>query len=298
MRRTLQSLKRTPYQTVAALLVLYFTLFLIGILIISVTFLYGLLKYVEAQPQVTVYFKSDTKESEILQIQQELEASKKVSSTEYISKEKAYEIYKELTKDNPLLLEMSSKEILPASLEIYATDPTYLEEIADSLRERKGVDEVQFQKIIVDRLLTLTNAVRNATLVLCAFLILMATIVVIATTSFKIALRKEEIEILQLLGASNFFITKPYLKEGLVMGFLASLLSTFSLIGLILFVNPLLQGYLRGIPSINYTFFGTVTLQIWPFNVLFFALAFAITVVFGIGIGLFANMLASRRYLS
>jgi cell division transport system permease protein len=298
MRRTLQSLKRTPYQTAAALLVLYFTLFLIGILIISVTFLYGLLKYVEAQPQVTVYFKSDTKESEILQIQQELEASKKVSSTEYISKEKAYEIYKELTKDNPLLLEMSSKEILPASLEIYATDPTYLEEIADSLRERKGVDEVQFQKIIVDRLLTLTNAVRNATLVLCAFLILMATIVVIATTSFKIALRKVEIEILQLLGASNFFITKPYLKEGLVMGFLASLLSTFSLIGLILFVNPLLQGYLRGIPSINYTFFGTVTLQIWPFNVLFFALVFAITAVFGIGIGLFANMLASRRYLS
>jgi cell division transport system permease protein len=298
MRRTLQSLKRTPYQTAAALLVLYFTLFLIGILIISVTFLYGLLKYVEAQPQVTVYFKSDTKESEILQIQQELEASKKVSSTEYISKEKAYEIYKELTKDNPLLLEMSSKEILPASLEIYATDPTYLEEIADSLRERKGVDEVQFQKIIVDRLLTLTNAVRNATLVLCAFLIFMATIVVIATTSFKIALRKEEIEILQLLGASNFFITKPYLKEGLVMGFLASLLSTFSLIGLILFVNPLLQGYLRGIPSINYTFFGTVTLQIWPFNVLFFALVFAITAVFGIGIGLFANMLASRRYLS
>ncbi len=298
MSRTLQSLKRTPYQTAAALLVLYFTLFLIGILMISMTFLYGLLKYVEGQPQVTVYFQVDTQESEILQIQQELEGSEKVSSTEYISKEKAYEIYKELTKDNTLLLEMTSKEILPASLEIYATDPEYLVEIADSLRERQGVDEVQFQEIIVDRLLTLTNAVRNATLILCAFLILMATIVIIATTSFKIALRKEEIEILQLLGASNFFITKPYLKEGFVMGFFASLLSTFSLIGLILFVNPLLQGYLRGIPAINYTFFDAVTLQIWPFNVLFFALAFAITAIFGIGIGLFANMLASRRYLS
>lgn len=298
MSRTLQSLKRTPYQTAAALLVLYFTLFLIGILMISMTFLYGLLKYVEGQPQVTVYFQVDMEESEIVKIQQELEASEKVSSTEYISKEKAYEIYKELTKDNTLLLEMTSKEILPASLEIYATDPEYLVEIADSLRERQGVDEVQFQEIIVDRLLTLTNAVRNATLVLCAFLILMATIVIIATTSFKIALRKEEIEILQLLGASNFFITKPYLKEGFVMGFFASLLSTFSLIGLILFVNPLLQGYLRGIPAINYTFFDAVTLQIWPFNVLFFALAFAITAIFGIGIGLFANMLASRRYLS
>lgn len=298
MSRTLQSLKRTPYQTAAALLVLYFTLFLIGILMISMTFLYGLLKYVEGQPQVTVYFQVETEEPEILKIQQELEGSEKVSRTEYISKEKAYEIYKELTKDNTLLLEMTSKEILPASLEIYATDPQYLVEIADSLRERQGVDEVQFQEIIVDRLLTLTNAVRNATLILCAFLILMATIVIIATTSFKIALRKEEIEILQLLGASNFFITKPYLKEGFVMGFFASLLSTFSLIGLILFVNPLLQGYLRGIPAINYTFFDAVTLQIWPFNVLFFALAFAITALFGIGIGLFANMLASRRYLS
>ena len=191
----MNSFKRTPYQTFAALLVLYFTLFLLGTIFVAMSFLYGLLSYVETRPQVTVYFQSEATEAEIFAVRDELKGSGKVASVKYISKQEAFDIYKDLTKDNPMLLEMTSESILPASLEIFATKPQYLPEIAKFLENKEGVDEVQFQKIIVDQLLALTRAVRNTTLALCIFLFTMATVVIVATSSFKIALRKDEIEI-------------------------------------------------------------------------------------------------------
>ena len=244
--------KRTPYQTFAALLVLFFSLFLIAIIINSVSFMYGLLNYVETRPQVTVYFQNTANESQIFALRDDLMKSGKVASIKYISKQEAFKIYKDLTKDNPLLIEMTSASILPASLEIYAKEPAYLPQIADYLKGKPAVDEVQFQKIIVDRLLSLTTAVKFATLVMVSFLVLMATIVIVATTSFKIALRKDEIEILQLLGASRFYIIKPFLSEGFMIGLISAVLASLTLGGLSLVLAGPLSEYLRGIPPFSY----------------------------------------------
>lgn len=291
------SFKRTPYQTFAALLVLFFSLFLISVIINSVSFMYGLLNYVETRPQVTVYFQNTANESQIFALRDDLMKSGKVASIKYISKQEAFKIYKDLTKDNPLLIEMTSASILPASLEIYAKEPGYLPQIADYLKGKPGVDEVQFQKIIVDRLLNLSTAVKTATLVMVSFLVLMATIVIVATTSFKIALRKDEIEILQLLGASRFYIVKPFLSEGFMIGLISAVLACLVLGGVALAVNGPMQGYLRGIPAIQVHPAG-IGLTVWPFNPVFFGITFVITAVFGVTIGLIANLLASRKYLT
>ena len=289
--------KRTPYQTFAALLVLFFSLFLIAIIINSVSFMYGLLNYVETRPQVTVYFQNTANESQIFALRDDLMKSGKVASIKYISKQEAFKIYKDLTKDNPLLIEMTSASILPASLEIYAKEPAYLPQIADYLKGKPAVDEVQFQKIIVDRLLSLTTAVKFATLVMVSFLVLMATIVIVATTSFKIALRKDEIEILQLLGASRFYIIKPFLSEGFMIGLISAVLACLVLGGVSFALGGPLSAYLRGIPAIQLHLpIGALT--VWPFNPVFFAITFGITAAFGITIGLIANLLASRKYLS
>lgn len=294
----LASMKRSPYQTLAALLVLYFSLFMIAATLTSVSFLYGLLGYIETRPQVTVYFQSATTEDEIAALREELENSGRTSHVKYISKQEAFNIYKEITKDNPMLLEMTNASILPASLEIYAKKPEYLPEIAAQLENRPGVDEVQFQKVIVDRLLNLTNAVKDATFVLVAFLIIMAVVVIIATTSFKIALRKDEIEILQLLGASGMYIIKPYLKEGFFLGLVSSILAFATLIGTFVFALPFFSGYLKGISALDITPFNIATLRVWPANPVFLGVVFTITTTFGIIIGIFSNLMAARRYLT
>jgi len=297
MREIFTSIRRTPYQSLAAFMVLFFTLFLSTSLLIVLSFLYGFLGYVETRPQVTVYFQQKTSEGDIFKTRDQLQASGKVSTVNYISKEKAFAIYKELNKDNPLLLEMVSPTILPASLEIFAKKPYYLPEIAEFIKKQPGVDEVHFQKDIFDRLFTLTTILRRTTFFLFTFLLVMAIVVLSTTTLFKIALKKDEIELLRLLGASNFYIKKPFLNEGLFFGLAASTISFAVILGVLMYFHPFLSGYLKGVPSLS-LLFGSYSLTVWPLNPVFLGLTFVLASVFGMGIAFIASYTATEKYLS
>src|SRR3989339_601162 len=194
MREIISSIKRTPYQSLTAFLVLLLTLFLSLILFVSLSFINSGLSYLETRPQVTIYFQTKTPENDIFKVRDELSASGKVSSIKYISQKEAFNIYKDMNKDNPLLLEMVTSDILPPSLEVYAKKPSFLPEIAEFLNKQNGVDEVQYQK--------------------------------------------DDIELLQLIGASKKYIRAPYIKEGLFLGNLAATISFVTLMGIILFISP------------------------------------------------------------
>lgn len=296
MKEVFSSLRRTPYQTFSGFLVLFFTLFLSLVLFVSLSFLHGTLSYLETRPQVTAYFQTKTPENDIFKVRDELNASGKVLSIRYISQKEAFDIYRQMNKDNPLLLEMVSSDILPPSLEIYAKKPVFLPEIAEYLKKSGGIDEVQFQKDIVDRLLTLTNTVRQGSIVFFLYLFIMSVVVLTTTTLFKIALKKEEIELLRLIGASNFYIRRPYIMEGLVMAGIASTFSFLIMIGLILYASPFLGTYLKGITSleVNMIFFD---FTVWPLNPLFFAATYLLVLFFGMTITVISSYLATNKYL-
>src|SRR3989339_576185 len=192
MREIISSIKRTPYQSLTAFLVLLLTLFLSLILFVSLSFINSGLSYLETRPQVTIYFQTKTPENNIFKVRDELSASGKVSSIKYISQKEAFNIYKDMNKDNPLLLEMVTSHILPPSLEVYAKKPSFLPEIAEFLNKQNGVDEVQYQKDVIDRLLTLTGILRKGSFVFFAYLLFMSIVVLTTTFLFKIALKKDE----------------------------------------------------------------------------------------------------------
>jgi cell division transport system permease protein len=296
MNEVFTSIRRTPYQSLATFSILFFTLFLTLIILFSVTFLYGLLGYIETRPQVTVYFKTQTNEGDIFKIRDELTNSGKVLNIKYISKSDAFKIYKELNKDNPLLLEMVSADILPPSLEIYAKRPELLPEIADYLKNKPGVDEVDFQKVIIERLITLTNIVRKSSLLFFFFLIFNAVITLLTLGHFKTALKKEEIELLRFLGASKMYIKKPFLMEGLLFGLVTSTIVFLIFIVAVLYLNPFLVSYMRGLDNLylNLNFY---QLQVWPLNPLFLSLIFTIIALFGILISTITTFFATNKYI-
>ncbi|MCS6956656.1 MAG: permease-like cell division protein FtsX [Patescibacteria group bacterium] len=296
MKEIFKSIKRTPYQSLAGFLVLFFSLFLSLIILFSLSFVNGLLNYLETRPQVTVYFQSKTPENQIFKIRDELSQSGKTLSIKYISQKEAFEIYKNLNKDNPLLLEMVSSDILPPSLEIFAKKPSFLPEIVEYLKKQPDIDEVQFQKDIVDKLLTFTNALRKISFIFFGYLILMSIVVLTTTISFKIALKKDEIELLRLLGATNSYIRKPFLKESLFMGFIASIFSFFVLIFLLFYINPFLNYYLAGIFQISLDF-NFLKVVVWPFNFIFFGILFLFVLIFGCLISFLSSYLATNKYL-
>lgn len=296
MREIWTSIRRTPYQSFSAFLILFFTLFLTLILFVSLTFLYGTLNYLETKPQVTVYFQNKTPENQIFKVRDELMTSGKVLSIKYISKNEAFKIYKQLNKDNPLLLEMVSSDILPPSLEIYAKKPIYLPEIAEYLKKQGDIDEVQYEKDIIDKLLVLTNTIRMSALIFFSYLIIMSVVVLATMILFKIALKESEIVLLKLIGASNFYIRKPYVLESLFLGLTASILSfgIFSLI--VLYFSPFLQSYLKGIATLSVDVFN-YKMIIWPLNYIFFTIVFVSISFFGAVISTVASYIATNKYL-
>lgn len=297
MKQLLISLRRTPYQSLAVFSSLFLTLFLSLLLIFCLNFLYGLLGYVESRPQVTIYFQSEASEGSILQVKSELEKSGKVETVKYMSKNDAYILYKELNKDNPLLLEMVTPDILPASLEIFAKKPSYLPEIANYLNTVTGKDEVNYQKNVVDKLLSLTSILRTMSLTFFIFLMGTTSIILITITHFKIALKKEEIELLRLMGASAGYVRKPFMNQSLFLGFISSTV-VYSLFGVILFfLYPSMQGYLRGIQSLIVDI-GPYQLTIWPISYMYAVGLYILLTTFGMGIAGFATYFATHKYLT
>lgn len=290
------SIRRTPYQSFSAFLILFFTFFLTLILFVSLAFLYGTLNYLETKPQVTVYFQKKTPENNIFKVRDELMSSGKVLNIKYISKNDAYNIYKQLNKDNPLLLDMVSADILPPSLEVYAKKPIFLPEIAEYLKKQGEIDEVQYEKDIIDRLLVLTNTIRMSALVFFSYLILMSIVVLTTMILFKIALKEKEIVLLKIIGATNSYIRKPYVSESLFLGMIASTLSfaIFSLI--VLYFSPFLQSYFKGIATLSIELFN-FKLIIWPLNYIFFAIVFIALSFFGAIISSVSSYIATNKYL-
>ena len=296
MKDVMTSIKRTPYQSITAFMVLFLTLFLSLIIFVSLGFLNGILGYMETRPQVTVYFQTKTPENDIFKIRDELANSDKVFSIKYISQKEAYDIYRDLNKDNPLLLEMVTSDILPSSLEIYAKKPIFLPEIAEFLKKQGGVDEVQFQKDIVDKLLSLTGILRKGGLIFFLYLLFMSVIVLTTTTLFKIALKKDEIELLRLIGANNSYIRRPYIKEGIFLGTTASVISFLIVLGTFMYAQPFMNSYLSGINklSLSMPYF---EFQVWPLNPIFFAVMFLFSFTFAIIVTISSSLLATQKYL-
>jgi len=297
MNDLFKSIKRTPYQSLASFLILFFSLFLSLFFFNLTSFFYGILSYVEAKPQVTVYFQTQTSEDDIFKIRDAIIKSEKVATVKYISKEEALKIYQELNKNNPLLLEMVSADILPASLEINAKKPEYLSEIAEYLKKTSGVDEVEFQKNIVDRLMTVTTILRKTSTFILVFLILVSFMVLMTTTAFKIAFKKDEIELLRLLGASALDVKKPFLFEGAFFGFSGGTFAWIVFYIAYLYFQPFLKSYLYGISRLPFFQFAPYNLYIWPPSWLYFALIYILTASFGILIGLIGNYLSTSKYI-
>lgn len=297
MKDVFTSLRRTPYQSLAMFFSLFLTLFLSLLLMFCLTFLYGLLGYVESRPQVTIYFQNDASEGSILKVKGELEQSGKVESVKYVSKNEAYALYKSLNKDNPLLLEMVSAEILPASLEIFAKRPAYLPEIASFLEKAPGKDEVNYQKNVVEKLLTLTSVVRTGSLAFFGFLMFTTTIILITITHFKVALRKDEIELERLMGATAGYVRKPFMREALFLGFMSSTIVFTLFAGIIYLSFPFIQSYLRGVQNL-FIEIADFKLSVWPFSIEYVTLLYGALTLFGVLIAAFATLFATKKYIA
>jgi cell division transport system permease protein len=279
-----QHLHRSPYQALAAIGVMTLTFFVAAIFIFIASGSQAILNWFETRPQVTGFFKDEVTMTQIEALKERLNQTNKIADIKYVSKEEALAIYREQNKDDPLLLEMVTANILPASLEVATTDLTSLGEVAKILKEAPEIDEVIFQEDVVTSLSEWTSAIRKIGLGLIIALSVFALSIILVIIGMKIALRRDEIEILRLVGASSGYVRWPFLLEGMFYGVVGAIVAWLMAVILLLYSTPFLVSFLAGIPLL-------------PVPPLFLALVLFVLILGGLAIGTLGSLIALKRYL-
>ncbi len=286
-------IRRSPYQAMAAVLTMFLTFLVVGVFFLATVASLTIISYFESKPQLTVFFVQNAGEKEATALKETLDATGKVASTTFISKDEALATYKEQNKNDPLLLEMVTADILPASLEVSAKDPTFLADLDKVIVGATGVDEVIYQSDVVDSLLSWTNAIRLIGGILGGLLILDSLLIIGTVIAMKIALKRDEIEILTLVGASPWTIRAPFIVEGGIYGTIGAFFASLLVTMLLLWQRYTIVTFLGNIPSIQ-TVLGSATSMVFIVSCLSFIIA---NMVVGFIIGSLGSVIALARYL-
>jgi len=284
LQDTWTNIRRSPYQSLAAVGVMVLTFFVTTVVILLAAGSQTVLRYFETRPQVTAFFKDEADLEQTEQLEKKLLATGKVKEVNYVSKERALAIYREQNKNDPLLLEMVTADILPASLEVATTDLVYLEEIARFLQAEAVVEEVIFHQDIVETLKSLTGSLRKIGLGLIGFFGLVSTLIVLVIISLKVAAKKAEIKVLHLIGAARAYIQVPFILEGVFYGLAGAVVGWGLVYLLLLYSTPLLVEFFVGVAFL-------------PISALFMLSLLAGEMLAGLLIGGLGGLLAVKRYL-
>lgn len=238
---TWHHLRRFPYHTLATTLVMTINIFTLSCFLIASIGFNRVINFFETKPEITIFLKDGLDKPTIDSAQREIAAVSGVKEIRYISKEKALENYREQNKNKPLLLEMVTANILPASFEVTAQDQSVLSQVVQNFSVKKDlVDEIIYPEDVIKPLLQITNTTRVAGIVLIAYLTITTVLLVVGTIGQKITANKDEIKVSRLLGASSWYITSPFIFEGLIYGLLTGVLGwSLALIIFLYFKNQL-----------------------------------------------------------
>lgn len=283
--RTWKNLRRSPYQSMAAIIIMIVTFFITSIFILSAVLSQRAITHLEKQPKLLIFFEPNiTSITQISDVEEKLKSTGYVNEIKFVTKEEANAIYQELNKNDPLLLELVTPEILPASIEIELTDSRFLSQVVEVVKDDKRIFDIASPEEVVNNLVSITQAIRVFGGALILVLVLESILVIIMITAMRIAIRREEIQILGLIGASPWYIKKPFLLEGAIYGFIGSVISIVIVYAILFSATPSLTRYFAGVPILP--------LPLWQLG----AIA-AGQILIGTGIGTMGSFLAVLRYL-
>lgn len=296
-KTAVDAIKRSPFQAISAIFVLSLTFFVATTVAILVYASNKSLSYFETRPQIISFLKSDTTGEATSALQNKLSQDIRIKDVKYVPKEEALEIYKKATEDNPLLAELVSPSIFPASLEFSVTDLKLAEAVINEVKSEAIVEQVGFTANIggekslgdvVSRLKTVSSYVRIGGIVFVGALGITSFLVLLTIISMRMTSRKAEIEILSLIGATPSFIRSPIIIEGVIYSLIGVITGwTLSFI-LWLYVAPNILSYFGQIPVLP-----KEPLQFF----LLFALILGTELVTGFIIALTGSLIAVKRSL-
>jgi len=250
LREALRGLRRSSAPALAALLTVLLTALVLGVFIPIVQATTGTANEVRSRVVVDVYVSESATEQETAELRRSLMSTPNVESVEFISKDEALSRAEE---KNPRAFregaELLGSNPLPASFRVTPEDPDHIQQVVDELVPNgkprlAAIDEVRNREEETDKILSATGLVKGLTAGLAALLVLASIALVANTIRLSVFARRREVEVMKLVGATNWFIRWPFVIEGVIVGFFGGLLAVLLLtVAKETFIDPLSEDF-------------------------------------------------------
>ncbi|MRR55117.1 MAG: ABC transporter permease [Deltaproteobacteria bacterium] len=239
--------------------------------------------------QVTAYFEQSLSTSDLVSLKTKIRALEGTADIHYVSQEEALQKFYDRLKGQEALLDGVSPDVLPASLEIQLKkahrDSESISLYVERLKKIPLINEVQYGEEWVQRFSHFMDLIRFAGLLVAGFIVLAVVFIVANTIKLTIYARKDELELMGLVGATRLFIKIPFLIEGVVQGVIGAALAILFLLGV----------YLAFLQNADF-FFSFNTMEA---GLLFLPLNYLVALVSaGAALGFLGSLASLKRFIS
>ena len=283
---------RNGWLNLATISVIILALFIMSTLAVINQLTNKILIDLQEKMDVSVYFKSEVVEFDVQRIKNDLENLSQVKLVEYVSKEQAWENFRKKHQENPIISE-SIMELeanpLYATLNIKAHQPEDYPGIVNFLEQDKYrllINKINYRenKEQINRLSDISRAVHRGGISLTLIFSLIAIIITFNAIRLTMYSHRQEIEIMRLVGAKDWYIRWPFIVEGIFLGIISGFICFFLLYLGIIFVSPKISDVVSDINLFD--FFKSNILTI-----------ISLQIAAGIFLGTISSLIAIRKYL-
>jgi len=290
-------IRRAPYQALSAVLIMTITFFVATVLALLAYGTNSTLKYYETSPKIITFLKNEASQEEISQLQRELQGDSRIKDVEYVTKEQALEIFKKASSDRPLVTELVSPKIFPASLEFSVVDLKFAQEVINEIKVKSMVDRVSFTAslgdsknidLVIERLKNISNYVRIGGTIILSFLITSSLLILLVILGMRVSSRRDEIDILQLIGATPGFVRVPFIFEGVFYAITGAFIGWLLGSLIIIYSMPSIRSYFQEVPFLP--------VNLSELGILMGAV-FGLELLLALILGFLGSFVAIKRYL-
>lgn len=297
VRYGINNFSRNTWLTIAATAIMTVTLLIILTTVTARLVLGDTVADIRKKVDMSIYLESDTEQAQVNDVIDELRQLESVETITYVTPDQARSEYAEANKKNPKILQALNESIaaFPGALRINIKDINDTTELQNFVKTNetlaKYIDESRepsFSGPLREAIQNIGRTISFAEklgLVLAAIFVVLSSLIVFNTIRMAIFSRKEEIQMMKLIGADKSFIRGPFVVEAIVYGFIAAIIAFAIELGIIIATQDKLESYglaVGGVVNILVTYAPFVLLA---------------TIAVGAIIGVISSLLATRKYL-
>lgn len=241
------NIQRNPLMNIASVSTVLILTFILGAFILCVWNLNNISQTLLSQLQITARLQEDLNSEQIISIEKQISKITNVNKVTFVSKDLALKKLEDRLKTQINLSNLKTNP-LPDYFEVKVQDPQNIKFTAEQISRIKNIEKVKYGEYVTEKILILSKAIKWSGVLVMLLLIIAAILIISNTIRLTVFARSQEIKIMQLVGAASWFIRWPFIIEGMLQGFIGTIIAVIILSLVYPFIAAQIQTQLPFLP--------------------------------------------------